>query len=179
MHLFIFFLLSAITFFLISCQEGKREETITSTESSYNGWKKYTSPELSFQYPSGWVLSVDTSNGEVFHISHPEQKESGIIGYDISISYFQAENDFNEFVKKQIQTMEQDLSIKMRTESEISFDSKNAFRYQIEFPTDAGRNEPGEVYFIKGEKKYYILFNAGMNKYKVQADSIIQTIQLK
>ena len=161
-----------------SCDKIKPEEKAAETAMLKKGWLHYQGPDLSFDYPKEWRLSVDTSMGEVFHISRPEETLATMVAYDISISYYESSQTFPDFVKAQARTMKELYSIQIIREEKISFDSKEANKYLAEFPTDAGDSEPAEIYFIKGAEKYYVIFNAGSKQYRTQANSIIQTMKL-
>jgi hypothetical protein len=159
---------------LISCNENKQEKNESPEKSRL---LFHDAPDLSLNYPSEWELTVDTGEIEVLHISRHEK--DNLYGYDISISYYEMDELFEDFVKMQEEDMKDEYGFSVLKKEKISFDSKEAYKFLSEFPTDYGKNESAEIYYIKGEEKYYLIFNAGSSLYRQEANTIIQSIRFK
>lgn len=111
MKLLAAFIAGIAILFIVSCNEEQKPSE-NKPEVLNSNWKTYQAPDLRLKYPQEWILSVDTTEGEIFHISLPDTSLHGSFLYDVSLQYYYSEESFESFVKNEVGRMKKEFGIK-------------------------------------------------------------------
>jgi len=168
-----------------SCQTTQQEKqnNQSSEKQFYQNWKSFERGSVSFLYPPTWKLFLDTTANKI-HLVKNNPGDTSMYSYDIAMSpspkYYTASNgNFNEYVHKQLKNLEKLYEVKIDKEVNNPINSRNAFKFSSHYLTDAGNQEEANIVYIEGSFEDFFVFATGEQSLKTQADSIIQTIQMK
>jgi hypothetical protein len=170
---------------LLSCKTNEQDQKNDQSEGKqfYQNWKPFELGSVSFMYPPAWKLFLDTTANKIHLVKH-NSTDTSMYSYDIAMApspkYYAASNsNFNEYVHGQLKNLEKLYEVKIDKEVNNPINSRNAFKFSSHYLTDAGNQEEASIVYIEGSFEDFFVFATGEQSSRSQADSIIQTIQMK